>query len=356
MSDYRAAIIGCGRMGRGHAHSFLELGIPLVAGADIAPEALDQYEESFGMQGKYADFNVMLKEVRPDLVSVVTAEQLHCAAVVAAAEAGVKGIICEKPMAMNLPEADRMIEACRANGAVLTVSHQRYYSPQYARARDLIRQGAIGKVRFGEGWGKYQCLMTDHTHTINMLMHLMGEPKVTHLIGQIDGHSDYVYFGHRCEEAGNAYLAFDNGTYAYLIWGRVSRDPDVRINPAWDDAALNYHAFAIHGETGTIEVSGDGYDPEEDRWFVRILRGGDVEVVPVDIFAKPGAIALEVQDVIKSIETGAPHPLSGENGRATMEIMMGIYESSRRRGIVRFPADIPDNPFLAMVEDGTFPS
>ena len=102
MSSYRAAIIGCGRMSRGHVRAYQEAGVPLVAGADISQEALDAFAERTGAEGLYADAAEMLAEARPDLVSVVTHDALHCPLVVGAAEAGVRGIICEKPMALNL--------------------------------------------------------------------------------------------------------------------------------------------------------------------------------------------------------------------------------------------------------------
>ena len=151
MTDYRAAIIGCGRMSRGHARAYKELGIPVVAGADISEEALERAREQYGAQKTYTDYVQLLDEVKPELVSVVTAELLHCEMVVAAAERGVKGIVCEKPMAMDLGEAKRMLDACRASGSKLTISHQRQYESQYVRARELIARGAIGKVRFAEG-------------------------------------------------------------------------------------------------------------------------------------------------------------------------------------------------------------
>ena len=147
MTEYKSAILGCGRMSRGHARAYKELGIAIVAGADIAEEGLTRARDDFGMDKTYTDYVQLLDEVKPDLISVVTAEPLHCEMVVAAAERGVKGIVCEKPMAMNLGEAQRMLDACRASGTRLTISHQRYYSPQYAQARDLIAQGVVAAAQ-----------------------------------------------------------------------------------------------------------------------------------------------------------------------------------------------------------------
>ena len=357
MTEYKAAIIGCGRMSRGHAASYKTLNIPIVAAADISQEALDQARENYGAKQTYTDYRQMLDEVKPDLVSVVTAELLHCEMVVATAESGVKGIICEKPMAMNLGEAQQMLDACRASGTRLTISHQRYYNPQYTRARELIAQGAIGKVRFVEALGMAPSIHTDGTHTIHMLMSLLGDPKVRYLIAQIDGNSDYEYYGHRCDHAGNAFLTFENGCYAHLTWGLHKHGLTDRLHPLWDFQRYQYHAFIIHGDEGRLELDGD-FRRDSDSGpsdLLRIVQGTEVENVPYPWPMDKGAIALEIEDLIRSIENGIPHPLSGENGYAVLEVIMGIYESSRRRGVVHFPVEVRDNPFLAMCEAGVFP-
>ena len=89
---------------------------------------------------------------------------------------------------------------------------------------------------------------------------------------------------------------------------------------------------------------------------MRIVRGGVVEPVAYPWPMEKSAIAQEIQDLVQTIETDAPHPLSGENGYAALEVIMGIYESSRRRGVVHFPVQAQDNAFLSMVAAGIFPS
>ena len=88
---------------------------------------------------------------------------------------------------------------------------------------------------------------------------------------------------------------------------------------------------------------------------MRIIRGKEVESIAFQWPVEKNPIALEIEDLIRSIENDAPHPLSGENGYAVLEAIMGIYESSRRRGVVHFPVEVKDNPFLAMCDEGIFP-
>ncbi len=365
MTDYRAAVIGCGRMARGHMKAYEELGIPIAAGADISEDALQAFAEETDAKGLYTDYKEMLAEVQPDLVSVVTHDALHCAMVVAAAQAGTKGIVCEKPMAMDLTEADEMLAACRASGSRLTISHQRHYMPQYARARQLIADGAIGRVVSAEASLKPGCLMTDGTHTIHMLLALLGDPEVDHLLGQVDGHEGYEYYGHRCENAGIAFLAFTNQVKAHFVWGWLAReaaqDGGIRrqhsLDPSWSDARHRYHHFIIHGDEGRLELYGDVFKIADlqSTPAVRIFRGGEFEDIEIEWPAPVSAIGLEIKDLIETIETGAPHPLDGENGRKVTEVMVGIYESARRRSVIKFPVEVRDNPFLAMCETGDFP-
>ena len=311
MTDYRAAIIGCGRMSQGHARAYREVGIPIVAAADIAQEALDRARENYDVERTFTDNVEILDEVRPDLVSVVAAEALHCPIVVAAAERGVKGIVCEKPMAMNLKEVDEMLEACRASGSKLTVSHQRYYSPQYVRTRELIAQGAIGDVRFAEAFAMAESIHTDGTHTIHMLLSLLGEPRPSYLLVQVDGNSDYVYYGHRCDHAGIALLSFENQVYAHLTWGLHTYNPKERLHPLWDFSRYFYHAFVVHGETGRLELDGDIFsrgEIAEPPAILRIVRGGEVERIDFEWPPTKSAIALEIEDLARTIETDAPPP------------------------------------------------
>ena len=365
MTDYSAAVIGCGRMARGHMQAYKELGIPIVAGADISEDALQRFAAETGAEGLFTDYKRMLAEIQPDLVSVVTHDALHCSMVVASAQAGTKGIVCEKPMAMNLAEADEMLAACQASGSRLTISHQRYYMPQYARARQLIADGAIGRVVSAEASLKPGCLMTDGTHTIHMLLALLGDPEVDHLLGQVDGHEGYEYYGHRCENAGIAFLAFTNQVKAHFVWGWLAREAEQEggirrqksLDPGWSDARHRYHHFIIHGDEGRLELYGDVFKIADlqSTPAVRIIRGGEIEDIEIEWPAPVSAIGLEIQDLIQTIETGAPHPLDGENGRKVTEVMIGIYESARRRSAIRFPVEVRDNPFLAMCETGDFP-
>ena len=112
-TTYRAAVVGCGGMGACHARAYNQVEhVELVAAADPAAAARDQFRQTVGVPQVFATTEELLAAVQPDLVSVCTWHPLHPAPTVAAARAGVKGIICEKPMAISLGAADEMLAAC----------------------------------------------------------------------------------------------------------------------------------------------------------------------------------------------------------------------------------------------------
>src|SRR5919202_2499059 len=137
MTPFRVGIIGCGRpwktagasgfgMSNFHAQGYTASpDAAIVALADINLENSRAFQAVHGGEQIYADYREMLARERLDIVSISTWPHLHAEMVVAAAEAGVKAIHCEKPMAPSYGEARRMVELCRARGTQLTFNHQR---------------------------------------------------------------------------------------------------------------------------------------------------------------------------------------------------------------------------------------
>ena len=151
MSDYKAAIIGCGRIASTfdddplrehpatHAGAYAAVaGISIVAAADLDKKKLDAFGKKWNCTNLFADYNKMLTSAKPDIVSVCLPTQFHCDAVLAAAKAGAKAIFCEKPIAASLEEADRMIEACKKANVKLMYAEELCFTPKYVRLKGLL--------------------------------------------------------------------------------------------------------------------------------------------------------------------------------------------------------------------------
>ena len=122
---YTAAIVGCGGIGHAHMEGYDQFdSIEVIGAVDPIETAREQYREAFGIPHAYASGEEMMKEIKPDIVSVCVWHLLHPDMTIAAAEGGAKAVICEKPMAIGVGDAERMIDACTATGTRLVISHQ----------------------------------------------------------------------------------------------------------------------------------------------------------------------------------------------------------------------------------------
>ena len=124
--------------------------VELVGYCDIVPEMIERFGETWGStwpEAKaYTDYKKMLAEADLDILTVGTGDNRHADMVVDGANAGVKAILCEKPLATSIEDANRMIEACENNDVPLSVGHTRAWDPIYHKIRDMIREGAIGPL------------------------------------------------------------------------------------------------------------------------------------------------------------------------------------------------------------------
>src|SRR5256886_11854461 len=119
----------------------------MVALADINLDNACAFRAGHAGERIYADYQEMLAREQLDIVSICTWPHHHAPMVIATAEAGVKAIHCEKPMAPSYAEALRMVDICQAHGTQLTINHQRRFAAPYRVARDILRSGTIGQLQ-----------------------------------------------------------------------------------------------------------------------------------------------------------------------------------------------------------------
>ena len=181
--EFRVGIIGLGAMGHHHAEACqAEPQVALVAGCDVLPEKREAWGVRFGVPERalYGSYEEMLDRERLDVVIVATHAPAHHAPVIAAARRGIH-VLCEKPPALRLREADEMVAACEAAGVKLAINHIKRGSAGNAIARELLTAGAIGEpylVR-GEAKGRRWAgseLMEMGTHLFDWLRLLVGDP------------------------------------------------------------------------------------------------------------------------------------------------------------------------------------
>lgn len=142
---FRVALLGCGRIAQVHA-GYLRATphAELVGGCDADPEAREAFTRRWQVP-TCADIREMLGALEPDVVHVLTPPRTHAALAIELLRAGVH-VLVEKPMALSVEEADRMVAVARETGRVLTVDHNRWFDPVMQSAREVLSSGGLGEL------------------------------------------------------------------------------------------------------------------------------------------------------------------------------------------------------------------
>ena len=144
----RVGIIGCGRMGQYFAEVYRALpDTELVAIAEWNDERRKVVGERFGVKALYKDVNAMLREVVPDLAAVITPTKFMKDAVIACAEAGVKGVSTDKPIAARLSDADAMVDACKQRNVVFAGGNLQRAMWEVQQAAQRLQSGEYGTLK-----------------------------------------------------------------------------------------------------------------------------------------------------------------------------------------------------------------
>ena len=329
MKTYRAAVIGCGRMG-----GFIDnevIGTPgfyppyshgggfytsertdLVACSDFRTDLMDEFGRNYGVpaEGQYTDFREMVAAEDLDIVSVAIHVEHHAEVVIALAEAGVKAIFCEKGLAPSLGEANAMAEACNRNGTILNMGAQRRYHPGFQKMREIIGSGEIGAVQnlvmtYGAGLFDHGC------HVVDLLTYLIGDPHAVWVQGNAPT-SDAIRDGsvYSDDPGGDGVILFENGVTAYL--------PNT-----------GRYEYLVNCEKGAVGTINDtlGFFLRKEGDGLRTLK--EVEFPHFEMSSPTVNL---IGDLAQALDTGEP-PLGGmESARHGVEIMAAILESHLRGG------------------------
>lgn len=355
---FKVGIIGCGLpfrsegatgMGLGHFHTAGYEASPdceIVAAADIKQENLDFFCEEHNVPHGYLSHQEMLAQEDLDIVSVCVWPGLHAPMVIDAAQAGVKAIHCEKPMAPTWGEAKRMAAVCEEHNVQLTINHQRRFGKPYRKAKELLDSGAIGDLTRLEAFTSN--LYDWGTHWFDMMFFYNDETPVEWVIGQIEARGGHSIFAVMVEGQGLSLLKWRNGVYGLMVTGYQlrSRQGD-KVTMAKGMECGN----RLIGTEGVIEVgvaSGPAIrlrSEETGGQWQDFDVGSGIHDMAEDI---PAAIL----DLVDALKTGREPQLSARKALQATELIFATYESSRRRGRVDLPLEIEDSPFLSMLESG----
>jgi len=299
----------------------------VVGVCDLVQDRIDSFQQDWKdvwpeVKG-FTDYKEMLAELRPDLLSVVTSDNRHADIVVHAAENGIKGIFCEKPIATCLADADRMIEAVERNGVPMTVNHTRRWRPIYRQVNAEIAKGTIGELKrivLSLG-GPRALLFRNGTHVIDTLVWFAGaEPEW--VFAELDeGYEDYWPYqgdGGRnadLEPGASGYVHFKNGVRAFVNYSKGTVPPK---------------GWQLIGTEGWIWCDGECAQIGTAQ--------GERHVAPS--LQTYGDTVAAVRELIHVMENGGETIANPRTARSVLEIILGFL-ASQKRGNTRidFPLD-----------------
>ena len=343
MDLVRMGIVGSGYMGRTYAECLTKYneGVRLVAitGGSRAEKLASDYSAE-----AVADFSTLAKRNDIDALLIATPHHLHAEQVIVAARQR-KHVLLEKPMATNVADCDAMIAACKDAGVTLSVIKTLRYRI-FGRAKRVIEDGQIGKVLMiqvtslwaqgplGKGWlnspNAGGSLLDFGAHIFDLVRWLIADEPVR-VCGSV---------GSNRGEAWRALSAmvqvdFANGA-SCQVW-QSEELPD----PGFPNTRYSIRVWGVKGIMECegygklrIGVSGKWHDLWEQPAFDPV--GNPADPVRLEAFY------LQTQDFVDSVRFGRPPAVSGEDGRAAVEMVQAAFLSSLTGSTVHLP--LPRNP------------
>lgn len=336
---FRFALVGCGRISRKHVSVLQEIeGATLTAVCDINELRAKAVSDPLGIP-YYTDYHEMLKREQIDVVNVLTPSGLHGAHVLEIVKYG-PHIVVEKPMALTLDDADRMIEACDLAGVKLFVVKQNRYNLAVQQLRKAIDEGRFGKMVLGTvrvRWCRDQAyydqddwrgtwamdggvLTNQASHHIDLLEWCMGD------VESVFAQTATRLVDIEVEDTGVALLRFSSGALGIIEATNATRPADLE------------GSISILGEHGSVEIAGFAVNKIRTWQFDHTHRQ-DEEIWtrynqnPPDVYGFGHKLFLE--DVIDVINSDRRALVDGLEGRKSLELINAIYESVESRREVR---------------------
>ncbi len=339
----RAAIVGL-RRGEQLAKAIQACdGAEVRALCDLDPFRLGDTAERLGVENRYTQYDEMLEREEVDLVVVATTAQQHANMVISAVAHRPAGVLCEKPFAVNMGEAEAMLATCDTSAVKLAIGFQGRHYPAFVRARDLVLEGAIGRpltvsVSIAEGG-----LLNSGSHLLDRALYMLGDPEPQSVLGQLQRETDRYERGTICEDLCMGIAFVGDGT-------RIAIDCDIG-----DVGPLPDRSFVITGDQGIISI-----EPRPGQGFAAhslsliSSTGKSLELEPGDL-AEVDAEYQQMAEMMAWIKDESRNRQDAHLSIRSHAIMMGIYESARTHTLVHMPLRTKESPLSTMVAEGHLP-
>lgn len=341
------ALIGCGRIAVNHMKAAINNELEIVAVCDVLEEKMEELLAKYGLEKdesikRYTDYKKMIEELQPELASIATESGIHAEIALYCIEKGVN-LIIEKPMAMSIEDANKIIDLAEEKNVKVSACHQNRFNVAIQKLRKAVESGRFGKlshgsihVRWNRNAGYYEqapwrgtweqdggALMNQCIHGIDLLRWMMGD-EIEEIYGATrQQFHDYL----EAEDVGMAVIKFKNGAIGTI-------EGTTNVFPKNLEETLY-----IFGENGTVKIGGtstnniDVWDFADETEEDQENKGLEEETSNVYGNGHTSLFA----DVMDAIENDRKPYVDAVAGRNALEVVLSIYKSQKTAAPVKFP-------------------
>lgn len=341
------ALIGCGRIAVNHMKAAINNELEIVAVCDVLEEKMEELLAKYGLEKdesikRYTDYKKMVEELQPELASIATESGIHAEIAMYCIEKGVN-LIIEKPMAMSIEDANKIIDLAEKKNVKVSACHQNRFNVAIQKLRKAVESGRFGKlshgsihVRWNRNAGYYEqapwrgtweqdggALMNQCIHGIDLLRWMMGD-EIEEIYGATrQQFHDYL----EAEDVGMAVIKFKNGAIGTI-------EGTTNVFPKNLEEALY-----IFGENGTVKIGGTSTN-NIDVWDFAVETEEDqenkgLEEETSNVYGN-GHTSL-FADVMDAIENDRKPYVDAVAGRNALEVVLSIYKSQKTAAPVKLP-------------------
>jgi len=328
------ALMGCGRIAKRHATLLAGghvRGAKLIAVCDTQADRAKKFGKEFGVNS-YQDMEEMMLKEKIDVVCVLTPSGLHAEHVIALSKFR-KHIVVEKPMALTLESADAMIQACDEQGIKLFVVKQNRFNLPVVRLREALVAGAFGKLVMGTvrvRWCRDQSyydadpwrgtwaldggvIANQASHHIDLLEWMLGR------VESVFAKSIHGLVDTETEDTAVALLKFRSGALGVVEATTATRPVDLE------------GSISILGEKGSVEIGGFAVNEMKVWKFAGQTAAQEQAIIREHSVNPPNVYGFGhqayLQHVVDCLDGGQSALVDGLEGRKSLELITGIYES-----------------------------
>lgn len=353
------ALIGCGRIAVNHIKAAVNNNLEIVGLCDVDLNKIDILQKKSSINcssyNYYEDYKAMLNETEPEIVSIATESGSHAEIALYCINKGVHCII-EKPMAMSIEDADKIIAMAEKQNIKVSACHQNRFNIAIQELRRALEDGRFGtlshgaiNVRWNRNYEYYKqapwrgtwaqdggCLMNQCIHGIDLLRWMMGD-EVEEVYGATrQQFHDYL----DAEDVGTAIVKFRNGAVGTI-------EGTVNVYPKNLEETLY-----VFGENGTVKIGGTSTNNIDVWQFADTTEEDDrkagMEEATSNVYGN-GHTSL-FADMIDAIQNDRKPYVDAVAGRNAVEMVLAIYKSQK----TGLPVKLPLTDFASIDMEGTF--